>query len=129
VTVKDIIPQRPQDTLAKADERLTRLRALDADRMTEALTWLAGYSPTIFDATLAATEPCTDDDTPDPVENLEPFCSLCGADVGIFVRFGLDWRHYRGDGTTAGMNELFDPGHAPVVAWRRPAVSIESAAR
>ncbi len=30
-----------------------------------ALTWLAGYNPSTFDATLDATEPCSDDDTPD----------------------------------------------------------------
>jgi hypothetical protein len=118
VTVNDIIPQLSRGADAEARKRLTRLAALDTDRMTEALTWLAGYSPTVFDATLDATEPCTDDDNPDPADNPEPFCLVCGADVGIFLRFGLDWRHYRGDGTTAGPIELFDPGHAPVIAWR-----------
>jgi hypothetical protein len=129
VTVKDIIPQRDKDTLAKAHERLARLRTLDPVRMTEALTWLSGYSPTVFDATLDATEPCTADDTPDPAQNPEPFCEVCGADVGIFLRFGLDWRHYRGDGTTAGLIELFDPGHAPIIAWRPAPEACESAAR
>ncbi len=118
MTVDDIIPQRAQDALAQAHARLTRLAALDLQRMSEALTWLAGYSPATFDATLDATEPCTDDDNPDPADDPEPFCSVCGADVGIFLRFGLDWRHFRGDGTTGGPIELFDPGHAPVIAWR-----------
>jgi hypothetical protein len=72
----------------------------------------------LFDATLDATEPCTDDDNPDPADNPEPFCMVCGADVGIFLRFGLDWRHYRGDGTTVGLIELFDPGHVPIIGWR-----------
>lgn len=118
MTVKDIISQDPRDDLAKGPNRVARLRTLDADRMAEALTFLAGYSPIIFDVTLDATELCTDDDTPDPAEDIEPFCTLCGAKVGIFLRLGLDWRHYRGDGTTAGMNELFDPGHAPIIVWR-----------
>jgi hypothetical protein len=34
--------------------------------MAMALTWLAGYSPAAFDASLDAAEPCTDGDTPDP---------------------------------------------------------------
>jgi hypothetical protein len=118
VTVHKIIPQLRPGSDAETHQRLTRLAALDTDRMATALTWLAGYSPTVFDATLNATEPCADDDTPDPADNPEPFCAVCGADVGIFLRFGLDWRHYRGDGTTAGLIELFDPGHASVIAWR-----------
>ncbi len=64
MTVDDIIPQRAQDALAQAHARLSRLAALDPARMSEALTWLAGYSPSTFDATLDATEPCTDDDIP-----------------------------------------------------------------
>jgi hypothetical protein len=127
MTVNDIIPQLRRDSQAEAHKRLSRLATLDSDRMTEALTWLSGYSPTVFDATLDATEPCTDDDTPDPAANPEPYCAVCGADVGIFLRFGLDWRHYRGDGTTAGLIELFDPGHAPFIAWR-PAVEVSESA-
>lgn len=51
MTVKTIIPQHPQDALAQAHARQARLRALDPDRMAEALTFLAGYSPAVFDAT------------------------------------------------------------------------------
>jgi hypothetical protein len=57
-------------------------------------------------------------DDPDPSREPEPFCSECGAEIGIFLRHGLDWRHFSGDGTTAGQIELFDPGHVPVIAWR-----------
>jgi hypothetical protein len=129
VTVDDIIPQRAQDALTRAHQRLIRLATLDSARMIEALTWLSGYSPSTFDATLDATEPCTDDDTPDPAADPEPYCTICSADLGIFLRFGLDWRHYRGDGTTVGLIELFDPGHAPIVAWRPASAAKESAAR
>jgi hypothetical protein len=129
VTVEDIIPQRPQDALAPARARLTRLSTLDPDRLSQALTFLAGYSPSTFDAALDATEPCPDDNTPDPALDPEPYCTICGADVGIFLRFGLDWRHYRGDGTTTGPIELFDPGHTSTIAWR-PALAVgESTSR
>jgi len=94
--------------------------------MSDALTWLAGYSPITFDATLDATEPCPDDDTPDPAADPEPYCETCGADIGIFLRLGLDWQHYRGDGTTSGPIELFDPGHTPVLAWRPAPAASES---
>lgn len=48
----------------------------------------------------------------------EPYCTECGADVGIFIGHGDAWLHYAGQGTTASPIELYDPGHAPVVAWR-----------
>ena len=39
--------------------------------------------------------------------------------TGIFIKFGLDYRHYR-EGATLGQAEIFDPGHAAELAWRRP---------
>lgn len=53
----------------------------------------------------------------------DPYCLTCGSEVGIFIRSGLDWKHYRSTGQ-AGI-ELFDPGHAPQVGWRAatPAVA------
>jgi hypothetical protein len=41
--------------------RLSRLAALGPDRLTAALSFLAGYDPLVFDAALDATEPCADD--------------------------------------------------------------------
>jgi len=128
MTVDDIIPEHAQLALAEGRARLDRLSTLDADRMFESLAWLAGYRPAIFDTTLNATEPCTSDDSPDPAENPEPYCTICGADVGIFLRFGLDWRHYRGDGTVSQI-ELFEADHAPVIAWRLASASSEPKAR
>jgi hypothetical protein len=60
----------------------------------------------------SASSPAPGDGSDDPV----PFCGQCGADIGVFLKFGLDWRHYVA--TTLDDIELFDPGHAPVVAWR-----------
>jgi len=76
----------------------------------EALLWLSGYAPAVFDAVADAVEPCLSDGTDDPA----PFCERCGADIGVFLKFGLDWRHYRGTDLTD--IELFDPGHTPVLA-------------
>ena len=72
----------------------------------------------VADAVADAVEPCPGDGSDDPA----PYCERCGADIGVFLRFGLDWRHYRG----AGLDdiELFDPGHAPVVAWRMAVAAI-----
>jgi hypothetical protein len=68
VTVDDIIPRRDRLTLAEANKRLARLNDLDADRMAEALAFLSGFHPAIFDA----TEPCTADDHPDPADAPSP---------------------------------------------------------
>ena len=48
----------------------------------------------------------------------EPYCTECGADVGIFIGHGDAWLHYTGEGTAESPVELYDAGHAPVVAWR-----------
>jgi hypothetical protein len=60
----------------------------------------------------------SDDDNPGATGEAEPVCAICDAKIGIFMERGLDWRHYTGDGTTVGQQEIYDPGHAPVVTWR-----------
>jgi hypothetical protein len=96
-------------------DRIARLTALAPQDAAAALLWLAVE----FDAI----------DDPDPGQEPEPFCAECGADIGIFLRFGLDWRHFRGDSTTIGQVELFDPGHQPVIAWRLTRVPGMGASR
>jgi len=64
-------------------ERLLRLGEYAPEQITDGMIWLSGYAPA-------------------------PYCATCGADIGIFLKFGLDWRHYRG--TILGQAELFDPG-------------------
>jgi hypothetical protein len=97
-------------------ERLDRLATVTTDGKTEALQFLAGYDPGTFDAILDAVEPCD----PDAAEDSAPFCARCGQEIGIFLRYGLGWQHYRdhGDGMTYGDFEVFDAGHAPVLVWR-----------
>jgi hypothetical protein len=36
--------------------------------------------------------------------------------IGIFPDHGLQWRHFRSDGTTSGAQET-RPGHAAQVTW------------
>jgi hypothetical protein len=98
-------------------DRIARLTALAPEDAAAGLLWLAMNFPAVTDAMLDKAGYDAIDD-PDPGREPEPFCAECGADIGIFLRFGLDWRHYRGDGTTIGQIELLDPGHQPVVAWR-----------
>ncbi len=93
-------------------QRVDRLGGFSPEQLTEGMTWLSGYAPEVFDAVLDAIEPCVGDGSEEPA----PVCGRCGADIGIFLKFGLDWRHYRG--ATLGEAELFDPGHPPEVAWR-----------
>jgi hypothetical protein len=60
-----------------------------------------------------------DDEDHDDEDDFEPYCSTCGATIGIFIGHGDAWLHYTGEGTVASPVELFDAGHAPVVAWRQ----------
>lgn len=101
----------PAATEITAEDRVERLGVLTPKQCTDALLWLSGYAPAVFDA-VDAVQPCPGDSTDDPA----PFCEQCGADIGIFLKLGLDWRHYRG--TLPGPIELYDPGHPPVLAWR-----------
>ena len=115
-----IIPERDEFGLPLPvlgpHEQLDRLAALSVHQMRTALIFLFGISPDMFDLAMDAADP--DDDAPGATGEAAPTCEVCGADVGIFLRYGLGWRHFRGDGTTAGDQELFDPGHEPVVTWR-----------
>jgi hypothetical protein len=93
-------------------QRVQRLGGFSAGQVSDAMIWLAGYAPQAFDAALDAVEPCGGDGSEEPA----PVCGQCGSDIGIFLKYGLAWRHYRG--ATVSDIELFDPGHAPVLAWR-----------
>ena len=79
-----------------AEDRMERIGQLTTRQQTDALLWLAGYAPSVFDAVAEAVEPCPGDGAEDPV----PFCEICGGDIGVFLKFGLDWRHYTGTDLT-----------------------------
>lgn len=98
-------------------DRMDRLATVTAEQMTRALSFLIGFAPEVFDAALDAAEP-EGGDLASAEDETEPFCAQCGGAVGIFLEHGLDWQHYAGDRTTAGRQQVFDPGHAPAVSWR-----------
>ncbi len=107
-------------------DRLGRIAALDAERMSDCLAFLSGYAPGILDAILTATEPCLDDLLPPDADALEPYCTECGAKAGVFTALGADWRHYAGDAEDRTVKP-FDAGHPPAIGWRpatgRPAIA------
>src|SRR5262245_49325701 len=96
MTVSTIVtqPARGSSGAVARARRVERLRALDPERLFTSLEFLAGYRPRVFDAALDATEPGAGGG-PDPSREPEPFCTVCGADAGIFWLLGEEWRHYR----------------------------------
>ncbi|MGH3279132.1 MAG: hypothetical protein ACRDNW_08350 [Trebonia sp.] len=71
---------------------------------------------TVMDYLQFVDDIAADDDPDDDPDDPAPQCTVCGGGVGIFVRFSLNWTHYRA--TDTGGVELFDPGHEPQVGWR-----------
>jgi hypothetical protein len=127
------LPHPAEPVQVPGDDQFTeRLRGLTAQQLLDAMTFVAFWSPGVFTATLDYCEavgwgqygsgpalppgPESDDD---PGDDPAPVCAQCGGNLGIFLKFGLDWRHYRGDGLDS--LEIYDPGHAPEVTWRAPA--------
>jgi hypothetical protein len=111
----------PSPLAVEARIRIERLSTFSSDQLTDGMMWLAGYAPEVFDAVLDAVEPFTFGGAEEPA----PKCGVCGADIGIFLKFGLDWRHYR-EGAALGTAEIFDPGHPAELLWRVPDSSSAS---
>jgi hypothetical protein len=111
-------PVKPAPAMWQRD-RIDRIAALSQEDTAAGLLWLAMNFPAVCDAMLDKAEfDAIDDEYPG--DEPDPFCAECGAAIGIFLRYGTDWRHYRGDGAAIGQIELLDPGHEPVVAWHLP---------
>ena len=96
--------------------RLDRVAAATTEQLSAALIFLSVFEPDAFDHSMDVAQ--SDDDNPGATGEAEPVCAICDAKIGIFTERGLAWRHYTGDGTTVGQQEIYDPGHAPVVTWR-----------
>jgi hypothetical protein len=95
--------------------RIDRLARATADQMQTALAFLSMIDPDAFDiAFTAVPRPAAEDDQADQAE---PLCTVCGAPAGIFPDPGPRWQHYRGELAAAGRHQVYDPGHAPEVAW------------
>ena len=106
------------------EERLELLAAMDEGEMRACLSWLAAQHPQTFDHALVRDRKLTGalldrlNEADSAEDDPEPYCSACGASIGIFLTHGPDWHHYRGDGTVDSPVELYDADHAPEVAWR-----------
>jgi len=101
---------------AAARNRLDRLARATTDQMEAALALLSMLDPEAFDIAFTAVPIASDDSDDEPI----PVCRECGGLVGIFPDRGLRWQHFRGDGTAAGAQQIYEPGHVPAVAWILP---------
>ena len=99
-----------------ARSRLDRVAAATCEQLKTALIVLSDFSPDAFDYAMDSVE-SGDEDWGTAAREAAPICAICRASVGIFVGLGLDWRHFAGDGVTAGKQGVYDPGHVPVVTW------------
>ena len=96
--------------------RLDRIAAATLEQLSTALLFLSIFDADAFDHAMDVAQ--SDDDNPGAIGEAEPVCAICDSKIGIFMERGLAWRHYTGDGTTVGQQQIYDPGHAPVVTWR-----------
>jgi hypothetical protein len=102
---------------AAARQRRDRLAKATVGQMESALAFLSMIDPEAFDIAFTTVTPAADQsEDAEPI----PLCRQCGALVAIFPDHGLDWRHFRGAGTTSGTQEIYDPGHAAEVTWILP---------
>jgi hypothetical protein len=107
-----------------ARQRQDRLARATAEQAHAALAYLSAVDPLMFEIVMDATDqaaavPPRDEASGD--DEAVPVCRRCGAQAGIFIEQGLNWQHFRGDWTTSGTQETYDPGHPAEVTWRLPA--------
>ena len=110
----------PDEAARKRRDRLARATAGQAEA---ALAYLSAIDPLMFQIAMDAADLAVGEAPgaePPKDEQPIPVCRRCGGQVGIFLTRGLAWQHFRGDGTTAGAQEIYDPGHPVEVTWRLP---------
>jgi len=118
-------PVGPVSGTSEAD-RISGLAALGQEDTVAGLLWLAMNFPAVCDAMLDKTECDAIDDEEFLCEGPEPYCTLCGAAVGIFTANGDIWRHYRWGYAPDSKPQVYDAGHEPQIGWR-PARHPQSA--
>jgi hypothetical protein len=107
---------------------LVSFRALPAngpavEQAEVALVYLSAIDPLMFETAMDAADQVAGVAPRDEAagdDEAVPVCHQCGGQVGIFPDHGLDWQHFRGDWTTSGAQEIYDPGHPAEVTWRLP---------
>lgn len=125
-TYEGQLAERAAELLPGADstERLELLGAMDPDDLGAALAFSVSQYPQVFDFALVRDRAMVGrlrervDEPREDAGDLEPYCLLCSASIGIFIGHGHGWHHYTGQGTVASPVELFDAGHDPAIAWR-----------
>jgi hypothetical protein len=119
MTMRSIIAEDAQSALPipplSTHPRLDRVAAATTEQLSAALIFLSVFEPDAFDHSMDVAQ--SDDDNPGSTGEAEPVCAICDGKIGIFMERGLAWLHYTGDGTTVGQQQIYDPGHAPVVTW------------
>jgi hypothetical protein len=120
MTMRSIIAEDAQSALPipaiSPHSRLDRVAAATFEQLSAALIFLSVFEPDAFDHSMDVAQ--SDDDNPGATGEAEPVCAICDGKIGIFMEQGLAWQHYIGDGTTVGQQQIYDPGHNPVVTWR-----------
>jgi len=101
----------PDEAARKRRDRLARATAGQAEAALAYLSAIDAADLAVGEA--PGAEPPKDEQ---PI----PVCRRCAGQAGIFLDHGLEWQHFRGDGTTAGAQEIYDPGHPVEVTWRLP---------
>jgi hypothetical protein len=102
---------------ASARQRADRLARAAADQMQAALGLLSMLDPEAFEIAFTAVPPAPgDDDGEEPIA----VCRECGGLAGIVADCGPGWQHFRGDGSTSGVQQVYEPGHTPRVTWILP---------
>jgi hypothetical protein len=110
----------PDEAARARRDRLARATAEQADA---ALGYLSMIDPLMFEIVMDAADVITGAaprDEPAGDDEAVPVCRRCGGQAGIFLDRGPDWQHFTGDGTTAGAQEVYNPGHPVEVTWRLP---------
>jgi hypothetical protein len=106
-----------------AGKRAARLARATAEQAEAALAYLSAIDPLMFeiamDAGTRTAGGAPEEEEPEDQEPV-PVCRRCGAQVGIFLDHGLQWQHFRGDGTTSGAQDIYHPGHPAEATWRLP---------
>jgi hypothetical protein len=112
-----------------ARKRRDRLAMATAGQAEAALAYLSMIDPLMFEIAMDAADLATGAAPQDEATGDEavPVCRRCGGQAGIFLDRGPDWLHFNGDGTTAGAQEIYDPGHPAEVTWRLPGEDHEAA--
>ena len=120
MTMRSIIAEDAQSALPipaiSPHPRLDRVAAATFEQLSAALIFLSVFEPDAFDHSMDVAQ-SDDDDNPGATGEAEPVCAICDGKIGIFMERGLAWLHYTGDGSTVGQQEIYDPGHSPVVTW------------